>query len=210
MVAEKSPRNSSDSGFEQRRSCEESRQPTHVHPIRDPGSDYNSDDTDGQSQEKHSPKPTSAHLPPSQSTTHITEIPTVVIQPVEDSHINSKPAPGLTPTLMSENALLNGELTAPSTLPRRHSDTPRRKEGIIDMTPPNIFRPDRQGSLPSSFSGDLQAHFLHLEKLSASTDSHKESQTGSEEDDGEDLPSVIKPTKIEDREARRLVSKIVV
>lgn len=210
LAAETSPRNSNDSGFEQRRSCEESRQPTHVHPTRDPGSDYNSDDTDGQSQEKQSAKPASAHLSPNQSTAHITKIPFVGIQPVEDSHVNSKPALRLKPALMSENALLNGELTAASTLPRKHSDTPQRKKDIEGMTPPNILRPDRQGSLPTSFPSDFQAHVLHLKKPPTSTDSHKESQTDNEEDDGGELPSVIKPTKIEDREARRLVSKFVV
>lgn len=214
-AAEKSPRNSNDSGFGQRSSCEESRRSTHGHPTCNPGSDYESDD--GHSQEKHSTKHTAAPLPLVRSNTCIPEIPSVVIQPVEDSDVISKPAKGLKQTLSDSRLLSDDDQpTALNVGPRRHSDTPRRKEGIADMTPPNICIPDRHGSLPPSFPGNFQASFLRLYQsategsLSDSDDSHEESQTDSEQDDGGNLHSASKPTKAEDREARRSVSKSIV
>ena len=214
-AAEKSPRNSNDSGFGQRSSCEESRQSTHSHPTCNPGSDYESDD--GQSQEKHSTKRTAVPLPLVRSNTCIPEIPSVVIQPVEDSDVISKPARGLKHTL-SDSSLMSDDdqPTALNVGPRRHSDTPRRKEGIADMAPPNICILERHGSLPPSLPSNFQASFLRLhqsateDNLSNSDDSHEESQMDSEQDDGGNLHSASKPTKAEDREARRSVSTSVV
>lgn len=204
-AAEKSPRTSHDSGFGQRSSCEESKQ-AHDQPICNSGSDYESDN--GQPQGKDSTKHVAGPLSPSQSMTHITDTPSVVIHPVEDSQIITQQR-GLKHT-SSENNPLNDDVqpTELATELRRNSDTPPRKKGIANMTPPSICNLERHGSLPPFFPSNFQANFLPS-KASDSDDDQKELQSDSENNDGGDLHSFSKPTKTPDRAARRLVRKSI-
>lgn len=214
-ITEYSPRCSHDSGYGQRSSCEESRHSTQERLTCELSSDYESDD--GQPREEHSTKQPALPPQPSPLVTRIPEIPTVVIQTVESSHIISRPARELTKTLSDSGLVGNDDKeSAPDAAPRRHSDTPRRKQGIAEMAPPNILLLDRHGSLPASFPSNFKASFDYFFKLSPPTegdessdseDSHEESRTDSIQGDEEDLFAASKPTKFEDRESRRSVSE---
>ena len=212
-TTEYSPRSSHDSGLGQRSSCEESRQPTLERPTYELSGDYKSND--GQPRVEHSTKHPAPPLQPNSSGIPSPEVPTFAIQSVESSDITSRPARELSKTL-SGSGLGDDDSKEPTpdAGPRRHSDTPRRKQGITELAPPSILLLDRHGSLPAAFPSNFKATF-DVSKLSPPTEADEssdsedsnESQADSIQDGKEDLFSASKPTKSEEREARRSVSE---